>query len=245
MSNEIDTGLVSPPSAAEQFFLSLPVSDITAIALASSLKDKANNTNISNHSSANISVKSVGTDGYVTADEGLLEEDCDSVDLNSDTAPKNNSKTVTFATNMPVADKKIVKQSLSEPATVEPVIETETAPEVNATQNVYETVKNVWGAASGIGVFSPFLKTAEGVVDKVLGVKGLDLHKVDAAVKPLLANVDGAVNPHIAAVLELVKPIVEKIMPVVMMTPVGMLLEEKKVGESETTPEVTPSPVVQ
>jgi len=242
MSNEIDTGLVSPPSAAEQFFLSLPVSDITAIALASSLKDKANNTNISNHS-ANISVKSVGTDGYVTADEGLLE-DCESVDLNSDTAPKNNSKTVTFATNMP-ADKKIVKQSLSEPATVEPVVETETAPEVNATQNVYETVKNVWGAASGIGVFSPFLKTAEGVADKVLGVKGLDLHKVDAAVKPLLANVDGAVNPHIAAIMEFVKPIVEKIMPVVMMTPVGMLLEEKKVEESETTPEVTPSPVVQ
>jgi len=243
MSNEIDTGLVSPPSAAEQFFLSLPVSDITAIALASSLKDKANNTNISNHSSANISVKSVGTDGYVTADEGLLE-DCESVDLNSDTASKNNSKTVTFATNMP-ADKKIVMQSPSEPATVEPVVETETAPEVNATQNVYETVKNVWGAASGIGVFSPFLKTAEGVAEKVLGVKGLDLHKVDAAMKPLLANVDGAVNPHIAAVLEFVKPIVEKIMPVVMMTPVGMLLDEKKAEESETTPEVTPSPVVQ
>eukprot|EP00816_Leptocylindrus_hargravesii_P007872 CAMPEP_0196825192 /NCGR_PEP_ID=MMETSP1362-20130617/92906_1 /TAXON_ID=163516 /ORGANISM="Leptocylindrus danicus, Strain CCMP1856" /LENGTH=241 /DNA_ID=CAMNT_0042205573 /DNA_START=491 /DNA_END=1216 /DNA_ORIENTATION=- len=241
MSNEIDTGLVSPPSAAEQFFLSLPVSDITAIALASSLKDKASNTNISNHS-ANISVKSVGTDGYVTADEDLLE-DCESIDLN-DTAPKNNSKTVTFATNMP-ANKKIVKQSPTEPATVEPVVDTETVPEVNATQNVYETVKNVWGAASGIGVFSPFLKTAEGVADKVLGVKGLDLHKVDDALKPLLANVDGAVNPHIAAVLEFVKPIVEKIMPVVMMTPVGMLLEEKKAEESETTPEVTPSPAVQ
>lgn len=245
MSNEIDTGLVSPPSAAEQFFLSLPVSDIAAIALASSLKEKASSSNNSTHST-NISVKSIGTDGYATAEEDLLE-DCESVELDNGTAaaPKNNSKTVTFATNMP-ADMKIAKQaSEPAPADVEPAVETKTVTEANATQNVYETVKNVWGAAAGIGVFSPFLKTAEGVAEKILGVKGLDLHKVDDAVKPLLANVDGAVNPHIAAILELVRPIVEKIMPVVMMTPVGMLLEEKKDEEAESRPEVTPSPVVQ
>lgn len=237
----------SPPGAAETFFLSLnQPSEISAYALAATLRS-----NTYTNSSRADSVRSVQS-GYYTPNEDEFsvdqqEEDTEEDIICNNMANKNKKKSAAAA----------YAENDAKPAVVEaePVVAineaTASSPKsestgVDVTQHVYEGVKDIWGAAAGIGVFSPFLKTAEGIANKVLSVKGLDLEKVDNAVKPLLSNVDGAVNPHISAILEAVKPIVEKIMPVVM-APVGLILHEKKASheESESTPEVTPSPVVQ
>lgn len=116
---------------------------------------------------------------------------------------------------------------------VEEPVKDESNFEADVTQKVYEGVKDTWGNIAGIGIFTPFLKTAEGVANKVLSVKGLDLEKVDGQLKPFFASVDGAVNPHVSALLNAMKPFAEKVVPIVM-APAGLIMSGKKMTESST-----------
>lgn len=236
----------SPPGDAEKFFLSLSntQTNISAYALAASLRSKDSIRSAASYTSVQ--------SGYYTAEE---LDDTESLDFELEKeeeeetmANKKKNRTTAATAGVVAAD---AKSELKEK--VAPVSAESKAPNqgVDVTQHVYEGVKDIWGAVAGVGVFSPFLKTAEGIANKILSAKGLDLEKIDSAVKPILSNVDGAVNPHITAIFEAVRPIVEKIMPVVM-APVGLIMREDKEkdavsdsDESGNTPEVTPSPVVQ
>ena len=226
-SNTTTNVPLSPPGAAEKFFFNFS---------KKSFRKKSKDRSDSN------SVKSVATSVYYSAEEDLIEsaeEEDHGVKFlrkSQGITDKKMKNAVSDADVTAAVTGKVVEEK-SMPVE-EPVVSEEVSEEgVNATQVVYENAKNIWGAAAGIGVFTPFLKTAEGVANKILSVKGLDLEKVDSAVKPFLADVDSAVNPHIIAVMEAVKPIVEKIMPVVM-APVGLIKQDKS-----DDPEVTPSPV--
>lgn len=177
---------MTPPRPAEQLFVNLQTTVISASLLASHMHRM-------NRTSSRTSTNTVATDDFATAvesQEALEQSDeIDSVDFpfHSD---------IFHFSQSPIPEETSMATSTTP---------TKTAPGKTAdpAEKVYDTAKGVWAWGKGVFFISPFLGVTEAVAGKVVEMAGSNLEQVDGALKGHLHGLDeGLLNPAIAKLVE-------------------------------------------
>jgi len=227
---------VSPPTAAEAFFLpQLRADHISAFALAAQIQQEQRRAP---------SCTSGATEDFESA-AGELPDDVtvyyDDVNFANDTIPEEEDFEITDKMSATVVEPPVTATPVVTPEVTQEEVAPatpETSPKVSfdVSQHIYEGAKGVWSFGKGIFIVKPFLGIAEGMASKVVGVVGSDLESVDKnLIKPKLVGLDTVlINPIVGAVVGVVTPAVQTAGNVVtpifkfMLKPFGLMIEDEK-----------------
>uniref|UniRef100_A0A7S4SST2 Uncharacterized protein n=1 Tax=Ditylum brightwellii TaxID=49249 RepID=A0A7S4SST2_9STRA len=188
----------------------------------------------------------------VTTEEELLEvqisveevsEEPENTEEKAAAEPENTKEEAIVKSRDIMTDTKTPEEVVVAPPAVDKKVEEKKEElHIDASQHVYETVKNVWGFGKNIFFAKPLLELTEAIATKVVG----ELKDVDDAIKPHVANIDDSFfNPAVNAIVSLVMPAVEKVDPIVrpvyvtILRPFGLFKETQPLA-LEAAPTPTP-----